>query len=242
MPKREDAPRGIPGPTREKVEEVLCDYFAGDSLSVDELERRLDRTHRASSLEELRQIFEDLPGGDERFDALIRSPTGGASSPADTFPGGSSADLQRYAGSRSTNDLALAVLGGSARRGRWLPAARTTALTVCGGVELDFRDAALPPGVTEIQAFALMGGVEVIVPPGIAVDARGFAVMGGFDHMDDSLERTSDRPVLRIRGMAIMGAIEISVRRPGESARDAKKRRRRERRERRRSADGTLGP
>ncbi|MFW6199735.1 MAG: DUF1707 SHOCT-like domain-containing protein [Gemmatimonadota bacterium] len=244
MSNGEGSPGAISGPTREGVEGVLCDYFAADSLSVDELERRLDRTHRASSLQELRDVLADLPGGEERFDALVR---GSATSRSDASSGEtrptapSASELRRWAESRKANDLALAVFGGSSRRGRWLPAQRTTALTVCGGVELDFREAVLPPGVTEIQAFALMGGIEIIVSPGTAVDAAGFALMGGFDHADESLEQDPDRPVLRIRGMVLMGAIEVSVRHPGESARDAKKRKRRERRERRRSADRTQG-
>ncbi|MDX1566951.1 MAG: LiaF-related protein [Longimicrobiales bacterium] len=244
MSNGEESSSGISGPTREGVEGVLCDYFASDSLSMSELERRLDRTHRASTLQELRSVLSDLPVGKERFEALAHgwssSPTSASVREAHPAPA-SHAELRRLAESRNSNDLALAVFGGSSRRGRWLPAERTTALTVCGGVELDFREAVLPPGVTEIQVFALMGGIEIIVSPGTAVDAAGFALMGGFDHADESLDQDPDRPVLRIRGMVLMGAIEVSVRYPGESARDAKKRKKRERRERRRSEDRTLG-
>jgi len=244
MSNGEESSLAIPGPTREKVEAVLCDYFASDSLSVDELERRLDRTHRASSLQELRAVLSDLPRGEERFEALVRGSSGdGSPSDSDTTPTrATSAELRRYAESRNSTDLALAVLGGSTRRGRWLPAAKTTALSICGGVELDFREALLPPGLTEIQALALMGGIEIIVPPGTAVEAQGFAIMGGFEHLDHRLEDDPDRPVLRVRGMAIMGGIEITVRHPGESARDARKRRKKEHRERRRAADRSLGP
>lgn len=244
MANEEESSPAIPGPTREKVEAVLCDYFASDSLSVDELESRLDRTHRASSLQELRALLSDLPRGDERFEALVRGTSDDATPSDADVPArrAAAAEMRRYAEARSSTDLALAVMGGSTRRGRWLPAEKTTALTLWGGVELDFREALLPPGVTEIQALALMGGIEIIVPPGTAVEARGFAIMGGFDHMDHRSDVDSDRPVIRVRGLAIMGAIEITVRHPGESARDARKRRKRERRERRRAADRSVGP
>lgn len=228
---------------REGVEGALCDYFASDSLSLEELERRLDRTHRATSLQELQSILSDLPRGEERFQALMRPDSAG---PGVSGPGRRASDLsprelQRLEDSRQDNDVALAVFGGSTRAGRWLPARATTAVALCGGVELDFREAPLPPGVTEIRVLAVMGGVEIIVAPGTAVDARGLAVMGGFDHMDDTGAGDPDRPVLRIRGLAVMGGIDVDVRHPGESARDARKRRRRERRDRR-SSERRLPP
>lgn len=236
MSKGDDSVVEVPARTREGVEGALCDYFASDSLSVEELERRLDRTHRASSLAELRAVLRDLPRGEERFDALARGTSeaeGSEPSSGGSPDRPSSRQLRRLEASRRDQDFALAVFGASVRKGRWVPARRTAALGLWGGVELDFRDALLPPGVTEIHVLAIMGGVQIIVPPGIAVDARGLAVMGGFDHMDeigDSLAGDPDRPVLRIRGLALLGGIDIDVRRPGETAREARRRRRREQR------------
>jgi predicted membrane protein len=51
-----------------------------------------------------------------------------------------------------------------------------------GGSELDFREAVMGPGVTELQIFAVCGGVEVVVPPGLNVESHGIAIMGGFEH------------------------------------------------------------
>lgn len=241
MSKGNDSTGEVSSRAREGVEGALCDYFASDSLSVEELERRLDRTNRASSMGELRAVLSDLPRGEERFSALMEGASGAVASPGEGYGGGSGlpahgfspADLRRLEASRKERDFALAVCGGSVRRGRWIPARRTAALGIWGGVELDFREAILPPGVTEIQVLAIMGGIQIIVAPGTAVDARGFAIMGGFDHMDeigDSRPGDPDRPLLRIRGVALMGGIDIDVRRPGESAREARRRRRRERR------------
>jgi hypothetical protein len=41
----------------------------------------------------------------------------------------------------------------------------------------------------------------------------------------------SEAPLLRVTGLALMGGVQIEMRLPGESQRDARKRRRRERRE-----------
>ena len=53
-----------------------------------------------------------------------------------------------------------------------------------GGATLDFREARLPEGEVEIRVGALMGGVEIIVPPTLAVESNGAAIMGGFEHVD----------------------------------------------------------
>ena len=119
----------------------------------------------------------------------------------------------------------VAALGGVERKGRWIPARQNYAISVMGGTSLDFREALLPPGETEVWIFTLMGGAEIIVPPGLSVESDGVAIMGGFEHREDaSIARDPDAPVLQIRGVAIMGGVEVSIRYPGESNRDAKRR------------------
>lgn len=97
----------------------------------------------------------------------------------------------------------------------------------------------MAPGVTELQIFALWGGVEVIVPPGLNVESHGIAILGGFEHAGDG-EYPADpnAPTLRITGAACMGGVDVTVRHPGETARDARRRRRLERKERRRLSRG----
>jgi hypothetical protein len=98
-------------------------------------------------------------------------------------------------------------------------------LAMMGGAELDFREARLSSGVTEIEIFALMGGVEILVPPGVRIDAGGMAIMGSFAHGAGNNESTApDAPVIRIGGIAIMGGVEVHVRLPGETAREARRR------------------
>ena len=56
--------------------------------------------------------------------------------------------------------------------------------------------------------------------------------MGGFDERSEvTRARSPDAPMLRIAGFALMGAVEVDVRLPGESATEAKRRRRRARKE-----------
>ena len=60
----------------------------------------------------------------------------------------------------------VAALGGVERKGRWIPARQNYAVAVMGGVVLDFREALLPPGVTEVWIFTAMGGCRDHRPSG----------------------------------------------------------------------------
>jgi len=72
-----------------------------------------------------------------------------------------------------------------------------------------------------------MGGVEILVPPGVRVETSGIGVMGGFESFSQSGDPAA--PLLRISGFALMGGVEIAQRLVGESKRAAKLRQRDER-------------
>ena len=202
------------GLTRQQAIDALCEHFANDVLSVEEFERRVDSAHKAESAAELRKLLQDLPTGDLPIRREEVTPMHPARVQA-TIP--SSRVKER--------GLMVAALGGVERKGRWTPARKTFAVAVMGGVVLDFREALLPPGETEVWLFSLMGGAEIIVPPGLTVESDGVAIMGGFAHQEDSYSNPDpDAPILRLRGLAIMGGVDVSIRYPGESNRDAKRR------------------
>lgn len=205
---------------RQRVVEDLMEHFANDVMDLSEFERRLDVANGSKSLEELDALLTDLPTSGAVMRRSKLTPARGG--PAVVV---SSEDVRAHS-------LMIAVFGGTSRRGRWVPARRNTAIGIMGGVQLDFREAMLGPGVTEVAVFACMGGVEIIVPPEMAVEVDGVAIMGGFEHETDTvLNRDPDQPLLRVKGFVVMGGVGIAVRLPGESNRDAKKRKRLERRE-----------
>lgn len=216
---------GAPTPpldhTRQVTIDALCEHFANDVMSVEEFERRVDLAHQASSNDDLRALLRDLPGGD--LPAVVSAGAVPAAAPGYSI---ASSDQVR------DRSVAVAVLGGTRRGGRWTPARSNVAIAVCGGAELDFREAVMAPGVTELHIFAMWGGVEVIVPPGLNVESHGIGLLGGFGHNADiDSQPVPGAPTLRVTGVALMGGVDIKVRRPGESARDARRRRRVERRE-----------
>lgn len=210
---------------RERTVQALCRHFAGDALTLADFERRIDRAHAARSVPELRELLGDLP-------ALAESGEDEAavSDAADAEPATPPAERGRaeVPAERRTRFL-LAFMGGVERAGPWRPGDHLVVVALMGGAELDFREAKLPPGTTRLTIGCVMGAVDIIVPPELAVDASGLAVMGGFEHKDSGTPTAEDAPRLQITGVAFMGGVGIEMRLPGETARDAKRRRRRER-------------
>lgn len=198
---------------RDATIDALCERFADETLSMSELERRLESARSARTREELNRLLRDLPGANVPMKAAAKPATRNRPSaptrrpetrpaPKSDLPGGS--------------HLALAILGGTRRAGRWTPPSELVAVAIMGGVELDFRDAVLSEGLTEINCFTFWGGIEITVPPGVRVDSTGFALLGGFDQ-DAKLETNPgpDAPVIRVNGFALMGGVEIKVAEPG---------------------------
>ena len=55
---------GIPVPLdreRQRVIELLSQHFAYDSISLEDLEKRIEQAYHASSVEQLRDLTRDLP-------------------------------------------------------------------------------------------------------------------------------------------------------------------------------------
>lgn len=189
---------------------ALTDSFAQDLFDVDEFDRRIDLAHRATSIAELDELVKDLAPSKQT--ALV--------------PGPSEEMLANWPAKRAMR----AIMGGFEKKGRFNVARKMSVTCFWGGGSLDFREAQFAPGVTELRVFALMGGVEIIVPPWLDVECDGTAIMGGFEEPERGHgEHASGRATLRITGFAMMGGVSVETRLPGESRRDAKRRMKSER-------------
>lgn len=204
---------------REEVIALLSDRFAQDKLTMSEFEQRIEQTHGADTVAALEAIVSDC--------AL--TPSAAVQEKALVVPAERSLLADQPA-----SDSMFAVFAGAERRGSWIVPRKLSATAVMGGVELDYREARFGPGVHELSVFACMGGVDVIVPEHIAVECNGSGIFGAFETFHDDGAPDSERPILRITGLAVMGAVEVQSRRPGESRRQARRRRKRELKERKR--------
>jgi hypothetical protein len=190
-------------------------------MDLDEFEGMLDSVDRCSTAGELRELLRKLP----------KLESSEPSEPVtDMIPAGGGGPVVVDADRVRDHGFFVSVLGGTNRTGRWIPARKNFALGILGGLSLDFRESLLGPGVTELNVLAILGGVEIIVPPEMAVEVDGMALLGGFNHHTDVPLRTDPNvPTLRVRGLAVLGGVDVEVRLPGETSRQAKKRRRLER-------------
>lgn len=201
---------------REQVIARVSEAYAEELFDLDELERRLDLAHAARSVVELEALVADLAPAAAPSTALVRAaPTGIAAVD----------DPHRVA----TKRLRV-ILGSVERRGRWAVPRTLEARVFWGHTELDFRDASLGPGVTTIDVRVVMGNVEVILPPGLAIDVDVSSFAGNVTERHRvPPDADPARPQLRIVGSVSLGNLDVTTRLPGESARDAQRRERRER-------------
>ena len=195
-------PRPIPvrpiDQVRERVVEALSEHFARDHLTLDELETRMARVYAATTPAEVDALVDDLP-------ALALG------APVTVTP-------DAYAPTPKLKERLVAIMSGIVRRGLWKIPRRLRVVAIMGGVELDLRQAELPPGVTEINAFVFMGGLEIRVSPGVRLETDGIAIMGGFeDRVHDPGVAGPNAPVVRVTGIAIMGGVEAQVQPVGAS-------------------------
>jgi hypothetical protein len=194
------------GEAQERAIARLSDAFAHDRLGVDEFEQRLTLLHRATSLADVARTLSGLADDASAIEPL---------------PGATAIVTAREVDLVAAETVA-AIFGGVERRGPWRVPRRLGVVATMGGVVLDFRDAVLGPGVTELHVRAVFGGIQILVPPTLAVEVSGAAIFGGFGHVDRApLERDPSRPMLRVRGVAIFGGVSVETRLPGESEEDA---------------------
>lgn len=168
---------------RARAEARLQDAFERELLSLSDLEGRLLAVQKARTVAELEATTADLPARAEP-----------ASETAMAVP--AAASKARWA---------IAILGGNARKGVWHVPGKLRCFALAGGVELDLREAVLPP-IVEIQCVAVMGGIEIVVPRGARVESGGIGILGGFEQ---GVESAGDGPLIRVSGVSLMGGVEV---------------------------------
>ncbi len=194
---------------RERAIQALCSHFAQDHLTTPELELRFEQVYRATSSAELQGLLGGLP-------ALARPVV-----PVEPPPLFSVAP----AASVTAEKRFLVIMGEVRRQGVWSVPARIKATAVMGTIRLDLREAEIPAEGVDIDATALMGEIRITLPPGLRAEVDGFALMGEFSDRTAMAASTLDAPAIRVTGSAVMGAVRIETKLPGETALGAWKRR-----------------
>ncbi len=194
---------------RKEVINLLKAAYADGRIIVETLERRLNEAQAAEDKESLMALVSDITAPE--------SPEA---------PGGR-ASTDSSENSDSTwreNQTFFSILGSSNRTGRWQPARNISCFTLLGSIRLDFREAEFPDGGVRINSGCILGSLEILIPPGLNIDLSGFPLLGHFDNKAGMGDTRA--PTITIRGVAVLGGVDI---RQKESR---KKRRRNKRRNR----------
>lgn len=184
-------PRASDAERNQAIDRLRAAYVEG-RLDQEEFDERSSSALKARTIGQLERLFDDLPTsyhGTPVYHAHAGAPV------VRPGPGG--------------NRLSIGIMSGVDRKGPWRVPPDSTAFALMGGVQLDLRGAILSAQVTTITAVAIMGGIEIIVPPGIRVESSGFGFMGGWDNRARNDLLGPDSPVLRVRGVAFMGGVDI---------------------------------
>jgi hypothetical protein len=165
---------------REAVARRLYDAVGEGRLTMAEADDRLAVLWTTRTRGELAPLVADLPGP--------TAPTGPAPRPAG-------------------RSLDLAVMSGVRRTGEWVVGPQHRVVAFWGGAEIDLRDARFAADEVRLDLVAVMGGIEVVVPDEVDLDARGVGLMGGFETPPHRARPGARRVV--VRGLAFWGGVRV---------------------------------
>ena len=174
---------------RDRTAEVLREAHAHGRITVDELDERLTSVYAAKTYADLVPITRDLPAVKD------------AEAPPQNVRSSRIGGMPRFR-------MSLAILGGASRDGAWVVPPEYKAIATLGGIKLDMSDSTFAEPETVIKAYAVMGGMEIIVPADAEVDVGAVGIMGGVDHGAEG-PGLPGGPRIRIVGVAVMGGIEV---------------------------------
>lgn len=189
---------GGPSPTqrvsdaeRDATVTALREHVVEGRLTLDEFSERVGRALESVTRADLAACMIDLPEP--------------ATLPVPTEP-------VAVVAAKKKRRWHVAMLSGHSTKGRWRISGKTNAVAVLGGCDIDLRSAEIDGPEVSITAFALLGGVTVVVPEGFAVELQGFSFLGGRDLRLRDVPRVPGSPVIVVRGFALLGGIDVKSR------------------------------
>jgi hypothetical protein len=106
-----------------------------------------------------------------------------------------------------------AILGASKLgKGSWRPGKKVTAIAFMGGCEIDFRQAELEDGVTEVSATSILGDVNIVVNPDIPVTISGLSILGSrnISRTKDLVPSLNAKKSIHVRATCILGGCYVA--------------------------------
>jgi hypothetical protein len=199
-----DAPVPSLARARELKISELSTFFANDDLSLEDLEQRIERVYKASSVSELDAITADLQKSPAVPDEYARALAARATP--------STAVTYTVASTRL-----MSLMSSTRRVGRWVVPEHLDVVAVMSDTVIDMTQASLAPGLTEVELRCVLAAFKMIVPPNVRVVNDLHAVMSSIENRADEIlddkELATAGSIIRLSGYALMSAVMIVVRR-----------------------------
>jgi len=200
--RRLDQVNRISDADRHQAVELLRHHCGEGILTLDEFGDRVALIYDSRTRHELDDVLSDLPTSETEVPETRR---------------------------RRVSRWFVAILGGHTPRGRFRLSGTTNVVAVMGGCEIDLRNAEIDGDEVVINAFALMGGIEIYVPEGISVDFSGLPLLGGTECKIADVPTIPGSPRVIVRAVAVMGGIEVHSRKTPDEEKALRAKRRAER-------------
>jgi len=210
---------------RHQLIDRLTERYAKDELPLTEYERLVQDAQNAVEMQDL-AVVETIVGG-SGYSAGNQS---AAARQRKTVPRGPQAPFVPQAAephqapvyapqppdspfySPDLVQSSVSILADRRHTGKWLKKPTVAAISILGSQIFDFRGIDLPVGITTLEALAILGSIEIIVPTNLAVRMEVLPVAGDatVDKDVESGERPGE-PVLVVTGNAILGSVRVRV-------------------------------
>jgi hypothetical protein len=99
------------------------------------------------------------------------------------------------------------------REGEWILPRIFRTFTFMGNTELDLTHARMSSQISEIEVRAVLGNVEITVPPEIRVICEGDGVGGSFEvvRVGEIPPTPLDAPTVKITGTAYLASVSVKI-------------------------------
>jgi hypothetical protein len=198
----------IPALSRAREQKIseLSTHFANDDITLEDLERRIERVYKAANVAELDEITSDLQSA-----AVPQAPQGRG----EIAPFGRK-DVAPPLYERA-KDRVLAIMSSTRRVGRWAVPRTLDIVAIMSDTKIDLTSAVLPPGVVDIDVHAVMAAFKLIVPPNVQVISEMHSFMADVRSRAHEIAPVgtpvrSDATIIRLTGVAFMADVKVVVR------------------------------
>jgi hypothetical protein len=195
----EPAPEGqlrVSDRERDDAIDLLAEAATDGRLTLDEYSERAERALTARIRDDLRVLVRDLASAGPAGRPSRAAPPSASPAPDPDAP------VERV----------IAIFGSEQRRGRWPVPGRLASKAIFGECKIELQDANLHARVTVIDAQAVFGSIEILVPEGVEVQMTGISIFGSRD-CRVGRDVPPGAPVVQVRGRVVFG--EVTVRHPG---------------------------